>query len=153
MRRAKPHELSDHAVPVMTARISEAELAKWFPIQFDEICDPLQVPEPSRGALIKLDAGAYVVLNYGKDSGQLTVELPESTKDYTALIAAFFKEVPLPTSRVLWHRTDARLPKRAAAASSRQAKTSRTNKSVGAAASRQRTKRSAFQAGLPKKKN
>jgi hypothetical protein len=135
----------------MTARITEAELAKWFPIQFEELCDPLQVPEPSRGALVKLDAGAYVVLNYGRDSGQLTVESPESTRDYTALIAAFFREVPLPTSRVLWHRSDTRLPKRAAA-SPRKVRTSRTSKSAGVGASRQRTKRSAFQAVLPKKR-
>src|ERR1051325_8572004 len=105
MERAEPHELRDRAIPVLTARISEAELAEWFPVPFDEINDPLEAPEPSRGALVKLGDGSYVVLTYGRDSGQLTVEMPESSKNRTALLKVLFAEVPLPLSRVLWHRT------------------------------------------------
>lgn len=96
----------------MTARVTEAELSKWVPVLFDDIEDPLATPEPSKGALVKLDAGAYVVLFYGKVSGQLTIEIPEATKDSSALLAAFFHEVPLPTSRVLWRRPDITLPNR-----------------------------------------
>ncbi len=110
MRRAKPHELKTNAVPVMTARLSETELSKWVPVPFDEITDPLATPEPSKGALVRLDAGGYVVLYYGKESGQLIVEVPETT-DGSTLVAAFFREVPLPASRVLWHRPDVRIPK------------------------------------------
>ena len=110
MRRAKPHELKNPAVPVITAHISETELARWLPIPFDSIDDPLQAPEPSLGALAQLDAGEYVVLTYGKDSGQLTVEFPVNTRNRTALLAQFFREVPLPLSRVLWHQKGTRLP-------------------------------------------
>jgi hypothetical protein len=110
MRRAKPHELKTNAVPVMTARLSEAELSKWVPVPFDEITDPLATPEPSKGALVRLDAGEYVGLYYGKESGQLLVEVPETT-DGSVMLAAFFREVPLPVSRVLWHRPDVRIPK------------------------------------------
>jgi len=110
MRRAKPQELKTRAVPVMTARLSEAELLEWLPVRFDDIDDPLATPEPSKGALIELDSGVHVVVYYGKDSQQLTVEIPETTRDSSAVLASFFNEVPLPTSRVLWHRTDTKLP-------------------------------------------
>lgn len=110
MRRAKPQELKTHAVPVLTARITEAELGRWLPIPFDEITDPLAVPEPTRGALVQLESGSYVVVYYGRDSGQLFLEIPEATTDSSALVAEFFREVPLPTSRVLWLRPDITLP-------------------------------------------
>ena len=112
MRRAKPHELQTRALPVMTARLSEDELLVWLPVHFDEIDDPLATPEPSKGALIQLDNGAYVVVYYGKSSNQLTLEIPETTSDSSALVASFFHEVALPVSRVLWHRSDTKLPKR-----------------------------------------
>jgi hypothetical protein len=96
----------------MTARLSEGELLEWLPVHFDEIDDPLATPEPSKGALIQLDNGAYIVVYYGKDSNQLTLEIPETTRDSSALVASFFHEVPLPISRVLWHRPDTKLPKR-----------------------------------------
>ena len=111
MRRARPHELKTPAMPAMTARLTEAELVRWVPVPFDEITDPLATPEPSKGALVKLESGGYVVLFYGKDSQQLTVEIPERTKDASALLSAFFNEVPVPRSRVLWHRADITLPK------------------------------------------
>ena len=112
MRRAEPHELNDPAAPVITAHLSQAELATWLPIQFDTIDDPLQVPEPSLGALAQLDAGEYVVLNYGKDSEQLTVEFPVNTRNKTSVLATFLREVPLPLSRILWHQKGTRLPQR-----------------------------------------
>lgn len=110
MRRAKPHELTDRAVPVLTAQVSEAELSQWVPVPFDDIDDPLATPEPSKGALVELENGQYVVLYYGKESSQLTLEIPETTVDSSALIASFLHEVPLPVSRVLWHRPDTTLP-------------------------------------------
>jgi hypothetical protein len=96
----------------MTAHLSEAELLEWLPVPFDDIDDPLATPEPSKGALIELENGAYVVVYYGKDSKQLTLEIPEATRDSSELVASFFQEVPLPLSRVLWHRPDTKLPAR-----------------------------------------
>jgi hypothetical protein len=110
MRRAEPHELRDRAVPVLTARISEAELLKWVPIPFDDIDDPLAAPEPSKGALIQLAGGAHFVVYYGKESGQLTLEISEQAADPSALIASFLREIPIPVSRVLWHRPGTKLP-------------------------------------------
>lgn len=112
MRRAEPQELQTRAVPAMTARLSEAELLEWVPVPFDDIIDPLAAPEPSKGALIALDGGGYVVLFYGKESRELVVEIPETTGDSSALVSEFLSEVPLPSSRVLWHRPDITLPRR-----------------------------------------
>lgn len=114
MRRARPNELKEDAVPVMTARLSEAELGKWFPVPFDEINDPWAAPEPSLGALVSLDAGEYVVLDYGRESNQLIVRIPANL-DATSFLASFFHEIPMPRARVLWRRKDAKLPKTFAA--------------------------------------
>jgi len=105
VRTANPDELKENAFPVMTARMTETELTKWFPISFQEISDPWAAAEPSKGALVKLDAGEYVVLDYGKDSNQLTVRIPSSS-NASACLASLFREVPLPRSRILWRRTD-----------------------------------------------
>ena len=59
MRRARPDELTTRAVPVMTAHLSESELVEWLPVPFDEINDPLAVPEPSKGALIELPSPSF----------------------------------------------------------------------------------------------
>jgi hypothetical protein len=107
VRAANPTELKENAFPVMTAKLSEHELKSWFPISFEDISDSWAAPEPSIGALIQLDAGAYVVLDYGKDSMQLTARIP-SNVNASACLASLFREVPLPLSRILWWREDAR---------------------------------------------
>jgi hypothetical protein len=98
----------------MTARLSEAELGKWFPVPFDEINDPWAAPEPSLGALVSLDAGEYVVLDYGRESNQLIVRIPANL-DPSSFLISFFREIPMPRARVLWRRPDAKLPRTVAA--------------------------------------
>jgi len=147
MRRAGPQELTTRAYPVMTARISEAELDQWLPVPFDDIDDPLAAAEPSKGALVQLEAGSYIVVYYGKDSGQLFVEIPDTTRDSSALIADFFREVPLPISRVLWHRSDITLPDQARKSASMNASRDRAPSSEDTG----RTKRSAKRIALPKR--
>lgn len=150
MRRAKPHELKTRAVPAMTAQMSESELLEWVPVPFDDITDPLETPEPSKGALIELDAGGYLVLYYGEDSHQLTVEIPESTRDSSALVSEFLREVPLPVSRVLWHRPDIALPKHRRRVV--RTKTARASSSGELRDSPSAPKRSARRVSLPKKR-
>lgn len=110
MRAAKPNELTTRAYPVMTARVSARELAKWFPVGFEDITDPDATPEPSKGALIKLNRGPYVVVYWGETSKQLTLQIPSSTET-SKFFAAFFREVPMPRSRILWQREDVTLAK------------------------------------------
>lgn len=116
MRAARPNELKTHAYPVLAAAISEAELAKWFPVSFQHITDPQEAAEPSKAAVIKLDTGDYFVLYYGELSNQLMLRIPTST-DASAFLSSLFREVPLPHARILWRRQDARLPKTVAARS------------------------------------
>jgi hypothetical protein len=111
MRAAKPGELKSHAVPVMTAKVSEHELTEWFPFAFEDITDSEATPEPSKGALVKLTNGQYFVVYWGESSHQLTLQIPQAT-DPLKFLAAFFTEVPLPRSRIVWRRADARLPAR-----------------------------------------
>lgn len=114
MRVAQPNELKTHAYPVLAAAISKTELSKWFPVPFQQVSDPQEAAEPSKAALIKLDAGEYFVLYYGELSNQLMVRIPSST-DASTFLDAFFREVPLPRARIVWRRQDARLPRHIAA--------------------------------------
>lgn len=114
MRAAKPNELKTHAYPVLAAAISDEELAKWFPVPFQDITDPQEAAEPSKAALIKLDAGDYFVLYYGQLSNQLTLRIPTSV-NASAFLGSLFQEVPLPRARIVWRRQDAHLPKHIAA--------------------------------------
>jgi hypothetical protein len=114
MRSAKPNELRSHAYPVLTAAISSSELSNWFPVPFHYLTDPQETPEPSKAAVIKLDAGQYFVLSYGELSNQLMLRIPTSS-DASAFLQAFFREVPLPRARIVWRRQDARLPRTVAA--------------------------------------
>ena len=111
MRAAKAHELTERALPVMTATVSEEELDAWLPFRFQEITDPLAAAEPSRGALLQLDSGQYFVVYWGHDSGQLTVRIPQAVEP-SFFLASFFNEVPLPRERITWIREGARLPRR-----------------------------------------
>jgi hypothetical protein len=114
MRVAQPHELQSEAYPVMTARMTDAELASWFPVDFHHITDPQEAAEPSKAALVQLDDGDYFVLYFGEISSQLTLRIPP-TSDATKFLGSFFREVPLPRGRILWRREDAHLPRTVAA--------------------------------------
>lgn len=110
MRAAEPGELKAHAFPVLTARITESELSKWFPVRFHHITDPQEAAEPSKAALVRLDAGDCFVLYFGEISSQLTFRIPSAT-DPSKFLSALLNEVPLPRRRILWRRDDARLPR------------------------------------------
>jgi hypothetical protein len=103
MRAAKPNELTERAVPVLAAQVSEAELADLIPVEFQDINDPDATAEPSKGALIQLAAGPFVVLFYGKESGRLVLESPASANAVTN-VRSFLEEVPI--SSILWIRPD-----------------------------------------------
>lgn len=114
MRIANPDELKEPAYPVLTATISESELAAWFPVPFHHITDPQEAAEPSKAALVRLDAGDYFVLYFGEISKQLMLRIPSKT-DASEFLSAFFREIPLPRARIVWRREDARIPRHVAA--------------------------------------
>lgn len=110
MRGAKPDELQEHALPILTARASEAELRRWFPVSFHEITDPWAAREPSVGGLLALNSGEHFVIYWGWDSGQLTVRVAPSI-DASSFLSSFVREVPLPRSRITWLRNGVELPR------------------------------------------
>jgi hypothetical protein len=114
MRGARPEELKHAANPMLTARLSESELAEWFPVAFEEIADPWATPEPSKGAIIRLDYGEHIVIYWGYDSNELTVETPNVVPDQHVL-ASLLREVPQLKSRILWQRPDERSGERSSA--------------------------------------
>jgi hypothetical protein len=109
MRAAKPDELREHALPVLTAQVSEIELRRWFPFPFQEITEPWTTAEPSKGALLQLKTSQYFVLYWGYDSQQLTVRIAPEV-DATDFLSDFLHEVPLPQSRISWSREGVALP-------------------------------------------
>ena len=109
MRAAKPDELREYALPVLTAQVSEIELRRWFPFPFQEINEPWTTAEPSKGALLQLKTGQYLVLYWGYESQQLTVRIAP-TVEAADFLSDFFEEVPLPQSRIAWSREGVPLP-------------------------------------------
>jgi hypothetical protein len=85
--------------------LSEAELADLVPVEFQDINDPDATAEPSKGALIQLAAGPFVVLFYGKESGRLVLESPVSASAVRN-VRSFLEEVPIPLSKIFWKRPD-----------------------------------------------
>jgi hypothetical protein len=142
MRAARPNELKTHAYPVRTAAISEAELSKWFPVSFHTITDPQEAAEPSKAALIKLDAGDCFVLYYGQLSNQLMLRIPTSTNP-SEFMDALFREVPLPRARIIWRRQDAPLPHRVAAKIAAVSKADKARKRVSVSRTAGNIKRAA----------
>lgn len=134
MRVAKPNELQSHAYPVLTAQITPSELSRWFPVRFHNITDPQEAAEPSRAAVIRLDSGEYFVLYFGEISKQLTSRIPEAVNASKFLIS-LWREVPLPRSRVLWRREDARLPRNVAARRVAAPATGRPKRKAGGSSS------------------
>ena len=108
MRLAEPHELTTPAIPVLAAHLSEDELSRLVPLHFKDITDPLETREPAKGALVQLQTGGYVVLFYGCSSNELSVEFP-NVSNLTRSVTDFLHEVPVPLSRVFWHRPDVEL--------------------------------------------
>lgn len=110
MRTARPDELQEHALPIFTAKISEVELRKWFPVRFQEITDPWAAAEPSEGALVQLNSGQLFVIYWGHDSGYLTVRIAPDV-DPSSFLTSFFGEVPIPRSQIAWVRDGVELPR------------------------------------------
>ena len=136
MRIAQADELQVNALPVLSARISESELSKWFPFKLHRLTHPQEVAEPSKAALIRLDTGDYFVLFWGEISNQMILRIPETT-NASKFLSAFLKEVPLPRNKILWRRNDARLPRQVAA---KEVSVPRRTKRAGTASVNPRTR-------------
>jgi hypothetical protein len=98
MRRADPQELREDARPALLLSLSEKRLSELFPVPFSSMESE---PEPSKGALVQLASGNYIVVAYGAVTRRATVSFPVSVDVHDA-IEALLREVALQPSEVLW---------------------------------------------------
>ncbi len=75
MRTAPPETLSSDVRPALTAHVSESDFLRLFPVLFNEV-DTLAAAEPSKAALLRLDTGRLVVVEYGTITSTVTVSVP-----------------------------------------------------------------------------
>jgi hypothetical protein len=100
MRRARPSELKEDAVPAMVLSIDPRRLRELFPVRFSRV-GSFAEPEPSKGALIQLDSGPYAVVMYGTETGRATISLPAASNVRLAL-AALLRETPIHRDEIEW---------------------------------------------------
>jgi hypothetical protein len=101
--------------PSLIARISPDELKRLFPVPFVDL-DPLAAPEPSRGALLRLQSGRMVVIEYGLVTSRLTVSVPASANIAETLIE-LLNEARIDMDTVEWITDDIEAPPNVAAES------------------------------------
>ena len=94
---------------MLAAELTDAEVESLLPLPMREVDDPEATAEPGKGALIKLAGRPFVVVFFGRESHRLVVEVPRSA-DAAADVRSFLAEVPIPRSKIVWHREDVELP-------------------------------------------
>lgn len=100
MRRARPAELQEDAVPALVLSVDPHRLRELFPVRFSRV-DSLAEPEPSKGALIQLDSGPYAVVMYGTETGRATISLPAAS-NVRRTLAALLRETPIHRDEIEW---------------------------------------------------
>lgn len=96
MRIAPPESLNSDVRPVLTAHVSQFDLMRLFPVQFAEV-DALAAAEPCKAALLRLDSGRLVVIEYGTVTSTVTVSVPLDADSNDTLIDLLV-EAPLGSS-------------------------------------------------------
>ncbi len=108
MKRARPEELVDEAVPVLEARLPEEEVRRLLPVGLSPV-DALAEAEPSLGALVRLRGGLLAVAVYGVETSTLSLRLPRVSVSVEGL-RALLKEIPVPEDAVLWRNPETEAP-------------------------------------------
>lgn len=108
MKREVAGALRKEAVPVLRARLTEPELARLFPVSFEGL-DPWSMPEPSKGALIRLKSGRLAVVTYGTMSHTLELSLPKGS-DAGRGIEDILSEVPIKPEAIQWRKDRLTVP-------------------------------------------
>jgi len=103
MRTAPPETLSTDIRPALIAHVIESDLMRLFPVPFKDV-DPLAAAEPSKAALLRLDSGRLVVVEYGTITSTVTVSVP-SDADTGETLVDLLLEVPF-SSSIEWLSED-----------------------------------------------
>jgi hypothetical protein len=88
------------ARPALTARLSPSDIRRLFPVELIDV-DPLAAAEPSRAALIRLETGRLVVIEYGTMTSTLTVSVPRD-EDLSETLAELLAEAPIASPAIEW---------------------------------------------------
>jgi hypothetical protein len=105
--KASPESLRSDVRPALVAHVERSELERLFPVDFEDV-DPLAAAEPSRAALLRLDTGKLIVLEYGVRTETLTISVPEDG-DVAETLYDLLDEAAIDLSTVEW-MADAMLP-------------------------------------------
>jgi hypothetical protein len=100
MRRARPSELKEDAVPALVLSVDPRRLRDLFPVRFSRV-DSLAEPEPSKGALIQLDSGPYAVVMYGTETRRATISFPAAS-NVRRTLTALLRETPIHRDEIEW---------------------------------------------------
>lgn len=103
MRRATPDESLIGDAPILVWHLSEAEFARLFPVEMDQV-DPLAWPEPAIGGIVQLKSGQYLGIIYGKATERLYIHIP-SGQESAAVLEKLFEEIPLSSESVVWQQS------------------------------------------------
>ena len=105
MRRARPDELNEDAIPVLVLQLSESRLQQLFPVRLSAV-EPFAEAEPSRGALVQLKGGSYLIVMFGEITHRATLSLPVSAAIDKA-VTEILDEIPIQSAEVAWAAPEA----------------------------------------------
>lgn len=100
MRRARPSELKEDAVPALVLSVDPRRLRELFPVRFSRV-DSFAEPEPSKGALIQLDTGSSALVMYGTETCRATISFPAAS-DVRRALAALLRETRIHRDEIEW---------------------------------------------------
>lgn len=100
MRNASPDALRSDIRPALVAHLGAAEFENVFRVDFQDL-DPFDAAEPSRAALVRLDSGKLIVVEYGLSTSTLTVSVPEDA-DVNETVCDLLQETGIDTGAIDW---------------------------------------------------
>lgn len=109
MIKASPEELQTEVTPVIQAGLDESTVRQLIPVDFESL-GPLVGPEPSMGALLRLETGLLAVAIYGLVTQTLLLKVAED-KVSEESVRALLEEIQLPRQSIRWqHPATAQAP-------------------------------------------
>lgn len=100
MRAAPPEALTVDVRPVMMFRMSDSDVSRLFPVQFQDV-DPFAAPEPTRAALVRLNSGRLALVEFGKVTSSVTISVPQGASVGETL-ADLRREAPIAEDAITW---------------------------------------------------
>lgn len=100
MHRINPRECLIDPHRILIAKLGEKDFLRLFPVEMDEF-DPMSEPEPSVGALVRLENSQCIGICYGKITHTLSIVKP--IHDITEqVIRRILEEIKFPDRSIVW---------------------------------------------------